>query len=565
MLHTDRCSVVKEQNRAKVGLHVASSAAVFIVGALAVSTVEAAWDPWGWGNWGWGQNTNTTPSTPYVNNVKPLPTLPYQTQSYFSHVYASAMKAPLPKYVSGQYPQYKTIPEYQVAWNGSGVHATYLKNHNDFNYDNAFFQSLGENGRSCSSCHEPQSGMSVSVDSIRARYWATNGQDPVFAPVDGSNCPNQVSENNVTPSPYGGFQNYWNKSFDDSHSLLLNKGLFRIFLPMPDNAEFKIEVVSDPTTCNTDSEYNQVTDSNGISKRIISVYRRPVMSANLNFKLDTLFPAADGNSGNIMWDGREPTLRSQAISATLGHAQAKQVPTDEQLDEIVAFETSVFTAQNYDYTAGWLFSNGAAGGVKALADADSGVLDIAAPFDEFTNWSGSWNWMQSSIARGQNIFNTRAFTVSNVGGFNDSPLVENNAVSGSCGTCHNIKNGGTDALPNGQRDIGIGGQSVVFGGPTPATDLPIFKLTCIGGVLHPFHNKTPILTNDPGRALITGKCADIGAKTVPGLRALASRAPYFSDGSAADLWNVVDVYNNRFDIGLSYQEKYDLVSFMKSL
>jgi cytochrome c peroxidase len=40
-------------------------------------------------------------------------------------------------------------------------------------------------------------------------------------------------------------------------------------------------------------------------------------------------------------------------------------------------------------------------------------------------------------------------------------------------------------------------------------------------------------TPDPGRALVTGKCGDIGAFKVPTLRGVAARPPFFHDGSAA--------------------------------
>jgi cytochrome c peroxidase len=66
-------------------------------------------------------------------------------------------------------------------------------------------------------------------------------------------------------------------------------------------------------------------------------------------------------------------------------------------------------------------------------------------------------------------------------------------------------------------------------------------------------------------ALITGRCADIGRKSVPQIRALASRAPYFSDGSAATLRDVVEFYNKRFAIKFTEQQKQDLVSFMEAL
>ena len=72
-------------------------------------------------------------------------------------------------------------------------------------------------------------------------------------------------------------------------------------------------------------------------------------------------------------------------------------------------------------------------------------------------------------------------------------------------------------------------------------------------------------TTDPGRALITGKWADVGKFKGPILRALAARAPYFHNGSAATLQDVVQFYDTRFSIGLTAQEKADLVAFLQAL
>jgi cytochrome c peroxidase len=74
-----------------------------------------------------------------------------------------------------------------------------------------------------------------------------------------------------------------------------------------------------------------------------------------------------------------------------------------------------------------------------------------------------------------------------------------------------------------------------------------------------------IQTTDPGRALITGKWNDIGKFKGPTLRGLAARAPYFHNGSAADLGAVVDFYDQRFGIGLTPEEKADLVAFLRTL
>lgn len=74
-----------------------------------------------------------------------------------------------------------------------------------------------------------------------------------------------------------------------------------------------------------------------------------------------------------------------------------------------------------------------------------------------------------------------------------------------------------------------------------------------------------VQTTDPGRALITGKWADIGKVKGPILRGLASRAPYFHNGSASTLADVIQFYDTRFGIGFSAQEKADLIAFLKSL
>jgi cytochrome c peroxidase len=70
---------------------------------------------------------------------------------------------------------------------------------------------------------------------------------------------------------------------------------------------------------------------------------------------------------------------------------------------------------------------------------------------------------------------------------------------------------------------------------------------------------------DPGRALITGKCKDIGKFKGPVLRGLASRAPYFHNGSAATLRDAVAFYDTRFNLNLTEQEKSDLVAFLQTL
>jgi cytochrome c peroxidase len=72
-------------------------------------------------------------------------------------------------------------------------------------------------------------------------------------------------------------------------------------------------------------------------------------------------------------------------------------------------------------------------------------------------------------------------------------------------------------------------------------------------------------TTDPGRALVTGLWKDVGRLKGPILRGLASRAPYFHNGSADSLSDVVEFYNTRFNIGFTPQEKKDLIAFLSAL
>jgi len=70
---------------------------------------------------------------------------------------------------------------------------------------------------------------------------------------------------------------------------------------------------------------------------------------------------------------------------------------------------------------------------------------------------------------------------------------------------------------------------------------------------------------DPGRAWITSLWADIGKVKGPILRGLAARAPYFHNGSANTLSDVIEFYDQRFNIGFTAQEKADLIAFLNAL
>ncbi len=72
-------------------------------------------------------------------------------------------------------------------------------------------------------------------------------------------------------------------------------------------------------------------------------------------------------------------------------------------------------------------------------------------------------------------------------------------------------------------------------------------------------------TTDLGQALIDGKFDHIGKIKGPVLRGLASRAPYFHNGSARTLLDAVHFYETRFGLSLTAQEESDLVAFLNAL
>jgi cytochrome c peroxidase len=92
----------------------------------------------------------------------------------------------------------------------------------------------------------------------------------------------------------------------------------------------------------------------------------------------------------------------------------------------------------------------------------------------------------------------------------------------------------------------------------PVGDMPVYTL----------RNKTSgeiKVVTDPGRALITGKWKDVGRFKGPILRGLAGRGPYFHNGSAATLLDAVHFYDTRFGLGLTDEQKADLVAFLRTL
>lgn len=410
---------------------------------------------------------------------------------------------------------------------------------------NEFFQDLGTNGRRCVSCHLPTAGWTITPEQVQAIFERTDGGviddgfglGAVFRTNDGASSPTaDVSTLEARREAYG---------------QLLEHGLVRVGMALPATAEFELVDADDPF--------------GHASAADLSLFRRPLPTANLRFL------------SAVMWDGRETRtpdsihfdLSQQASDATTGHAQGPAL-TDAQRQSIVAFEIALHTAQIVDHRASRLDGVDARGGLRALV-AQPFYYGINDNFDDYTtpdpgdarfdpnvfDLYGAWgslgnsgaNRYRQAIARGEALFNTMPITLDDVPGL--TAMVGPDFV-GTCTTCHNTPNAGNHSVI-APLDIGVADPE-----HAAKSNLPIYTL----------RNKATgelVQTTDPGRAMITGKWADVGKFKGPVLRGLAARAPYFHNGIAKDLVEVVEFYDARFDIGMTAQQKSDLAAFLAAL
>ena len=434
--------------------------------------------------------------------------------------------------------------------------------------DHAFFDAKGVNGRACVTCHQPSAAMSLAAAEVRDRWKETSGKDPVFAAIDGSNCPTLPQTER------------------SSHSLLLDRGLFRIYLPWPAagvKPDFSIEVVRDPTGCNTDPQLGLQS-----AHPTISVYRRPRVVGNMKYVLGNEQAANSDPSAlvpvlaSLAADGRDQTLAQQANDAMHAHEQAGTKLSKEELQQILDFESQVYVAQTFDKVGGDLAEVDGPLGAWSLGrnkvanqiadDANHSPIFLDAKYWAAPPLSGirtAASDFRQSVARGNALFTSRTFSLA--GTANHVGPHSSSAVTGTCASCHNAAFAGNSTS---QQAMDVGTTAVSYSpNSTPdlsaldpaSRDLPLFKITCNKDAPpHPYLGRV-IYTTDPGRALITGKCSDVGSIVTQQFRGLSARAPYFSNGSAKTLREVVDYYDTRFAIHLTASEKQDLTNFLSVL
>ena len=359
-----------------------------------------------------------------------------------------------------------------------------------------YFQAQGTNGRSCGTCHLPQSAWSITPDTIRLLFNQTGGTHPIFNPLDSDNPDKDLSTMQARLTGY---------------SMMLTRGVFRRGGAPRADREWDVVGVSDP---------HGYANAN----RIVQ-WRRVMPTAD--FHLSGATVAWDG--GNTIGVDQLAGLTNQATRNVTG-AQQGQPATPAIISEIVSIESSFSAAQLISFTAGLLNADGARGGPQQLSQ----MTKAAGRFDLFDAWINSPIGARAQIARGQQLFDAT------------------NLGSGrSCNSCHNSANNGTN-FDNLLFDI----QTASADARTP--DLPVYTIR---------NRATAELRQltDTGQGNITGLWADLGKFKTPTLRALASRAPYFHNGIATTLQDVIRHYEKRLNFVFTDQEREDLVAFLQAL
>jgi hypothetical protein len=399
-----------------------------------------------------------------------------------------------------------TVPNNRPAPNPNGAAATFTTQGSSVDLTGEYFQQQGTNGRSCATCHIPEEAWGINPGTLQRLFSETDGKHPVFNKLDANNpdaIPAEPTEEQLLAS----------------YSMLLSRGVFRrggapLATRREDGSlvrEWDLVAAEDPHGY---ANLNRLVHW----RRVMPTINHPLGSATINW---------DG--GNSVGTDIHEGLARQVRGNVRGAQQGADAPP-EVVNEIVAFTESLYTAQLLVPGVGRLDSDGARGGPEAL----SNMRRAAGRFDLFDAWAGHDNPRRAQIARGQEVFNNKL-----------------NAAGRTCNSCHNAVNMGTN-VNNALFDVRVAAPDV------RTADLPLYT----------FRNRATGETRqltDAGAGNVTGRWADLGRFKTPTLRALAARAPYFHNGSAATLGDVLGHYERFLGFRFTEEERADLLAFLNAL
>lgn len=395
-----------------------------------------------------------------------------------------------------------TLPNNFPILNEAGTAATYSTD-GFVDLRNPFHTLRGNNGRTCESCHLPSAGWSIRPVEVELRFLLTGGRDPLFNVLD-ANSPTAPTKTLA--------QRYASYS-------MLRKGLFRRGGDISSGADFEITKFDDPLGA-------------GASFTKIQAFRRPLATANFHIARNIGWHDQNTDGTGDVRSG----LANQARGAFSGALGGPSAP-DDAVESVVRYEEGLRFAQTSVFGVGALDSCGARGGPENL----SLQPPVNGRFDLFDAWidlvpgsctTKSADRKRAQIARGQQLFNE----------VRDGK---------SCRGCHNAANNGSNV--NGTL-FDIGASRREFRKP----GMPLYTLT-------KKDTGDERVTTDPGRAIKSGRWSDIDKFKTPSLRGVVARAPYFHNGIAATLKDVVRHYEVALGFKFTQQERDDLVAFMEAL
>jgi cytochrome c peroxidase len=346
-------------------------------------------------------------------------------------------------------------------------------------------QQLGGNGRACSDCHLPSDGFQLSPAAALARFEALQAAR--------AHNPN-ADDFRVNGDSATDFSN------------LSENGLIRVTMPLPRNVR-----LIDPNTGQPSNEtevdlwravmpvFNvAISGPDGVAPAWPpGAPRVPIMG---------LDPDGPNRQGGYQHDARFGTLQEQARGALLAHAQVAVEPPERMLDDLAAFQQTLFSSP----------------GVELLAQA------IRTGSSSFPDPDPELNELEQ---QGKVVFN-RSCAQCHGGALHPSTTTPDATLSGirPIQRYFPIQTACPRPTADGFRPCP----------PRLARNARTYRIT-LGDGSFQF-----VTTSDPGRMLLTGQPADIGVMDITQLRGISRTAPYFHNNSAATLEDVLDHYDAFF-------------------
>ncbi|HUS36901.1 MAG TPA: hypothetical protein VM680_16270 [Verrucomicrobiae bacterium] len=352
---------------------------------------------------------------------------------------------------------------------------------------------LGGNGRSCADCHMPTENFQLSPAAVKTRFDALvaartrnkNADDPLFRPVDADDF--RTNGENAT-----------------DFSNLVQNGLVRVTMPLPLNVKLLDPITDQPLPQNFVDLWRAVQPIANVAitgpDGVLPIHppgapRAPIMGQD---------PNGPNRQGGYQSDARFGSLQEQARGALISHAQVTIEPSQQVLDDLAAFQQTLFSSA----------------GVENLA------LAILAGATQFPDPDPELNALEQ---RGKIVFN-RACAQCHGGALHPTTSTPDSTIPRPIVRYHAI----AAAFPRPPGSFATGPARL-------ARNAQKYQLTFANGTT------TNFTTSDPGRLLLTGQFADLGMFDIPNLRGISKTAPYFHNNSAATLEEMLDHYVAFFD------------------